>query len=198
MGLSYYYQCNFLNSSTPTMSVPIIWIIGGPGSGKGTQCDNIVAKYDFTHLSSGELLRNEVIGGSEKGKQLFSMMSQGIHVPDEEVVELLKVAMDGKKGNTKGFLIDGFPANLNQAKVFEEKIGSPEKIIVLNVNDIILKERLTKRSNFDDQPDAVDKRLETYNNETKAVVKAYAKLVKNINGEAQPRDIFEEIQKDFL
>jgi len=58
------------------MSVPIIWIIGGPGSGKGTQCDNIVAKYDFTHLSSGELLRNEVIGGSEKGKQLFSMMSQ--------------------------------------------------------------------------------------------------------------------------
>ena len=88
--------------------------------------------------------------------------------------------MDGKKGNTKGFLIDGFPANLNQAKVFEEKIGSPEKIIVLNVNDIILKERLTKRSNFDDQPDAVDKRLETYNNETKAVVKAYAKLVKNV------------------
>jgi len=180
------------------MSVPIIWIIGGPGSGKGTQCDNIVAKYDFTHLSSGELLRNEVIGGSEKGKQLFSMMSQGIHVPDEEVVELIKVAMDGKAGNTKGFIIDGFPANLNQAKVFEEKIGSPEKIIVLNVNDIILKERLTKRSNFDDQPDAVDKRLETYNNETKAVVKAYAKLVKNINGEAQPRDIFEEIQKDFL
>ena len=109
-----------------------------------------------------------------------SIPNLGIHVPDEEVVELLKVAMDGKKGNTKGFLIDGFPANLNQAKVFEEKIGSPEKIIVLNVNDIILKERLTKRSNFDDQPDAVDKRLETYNNETKAVVKAYAKLVKNV------------------
>ena len=110
----------------------------------------------------------------------MSIPNLGIHVPDEEVVELIKVAMDGKAGNTKGFIIDGFPANLNQAKVFEEKIGSPEKIIVLNVNDIILKERLTKRSNFDDQPDAVDKRLETYNNETKAVVKAYAKLVKNV------------------
>merc|ERR1712242_533481 len=76
-----------------SMSPPIVWIIGGPGSGKGTQCDNIVAKFGYSHLSSGDLLRDQVLSGSEKGKQLFSVMSQGALVPDEEVIELIKMAM---------------------------------------------------------------------------------------------------------
>ena len=82
------------------MTLPIVWIIGeliivtdflrfqhytclgGPGSGKGTQCDNIVAKYGYSHLSSGDLLRDVVVSGTEKGKQLFSIMSRGALVPD--------------------------------------------------------------------------------------------------------------------
>ena len=59
-----------------------LYYLGGPGSGKGTQCDNIVAKYGYSHLSSGDLLREQVVSGSEKGKQLFSLMSQGALVPD--------------------------------------------------------------------------------------------------------------------
>lgn len=66
-------------------------MLGGPGSGKGTQCDNIVAKYGFTHLSSGDLLKNEVLGGSERGKQLFQIMSQGIPVPDVRIKVNLKL-----------------------------------------------------------------------------------------------------------
>ena len=153
---------------------------GGPGSGKGTQCDNIVVKYQYTHLSSGDLLRNEILSGSDKGKQLFSLMSQGILVPDEEVIEMIKQAMSST-GDTKGFILDGFPATLAQAKMFEEKIGSPQKIIVINVNDIILKERLVKRSNFDDQPDAVEKRLQTFNNETKPITKEYNTIVASVS-----------------
>ena len=57
-------------------------VSGGPGSGKGSQCDNIVAKFGFTHLSSGELMRTEVLSGSEKGKQLYTIMSAGSLVPD--------------------------------------------------------------------------------------------------------------------
>ena len=132
-------------------------------------------------MSSGDLLRNEVLGGSEKGKQLFSVMSQGLLVPDAEVVELIKVAMAAKAGNTKGFILDGFPANLAQAKLFVENIGAPTKIIVLNVNDILLKERLAKRSNFDDQPDAIAKRLDTFANQTKPVLKEFANLVMNVS-----------------
>ena len=155
-------------------------MLGGPGSGKGTQCDNIVAKFGLTHLSSGDLLKAEVVSGSEKGRQLYSVMSQGRLVPDEEVVELIKAAM-AATADPKGFIMDGFPATTAQAKMFEERIGSPTKIMVLNVNDIILKERLFKRSNFDDQPDAVEKRLDTFNNQTKPVIKEYAKLVVNVS-----------------
>merc|ERR1712045_365069 len=176
------------------MSLPIVWIIGGPGSGKGTQCDNIVAKFGYSHLSSGDLLRDQVLSGSEKGKQLFSVMSQGALVPDEEVIELIKMAMEAKS-DSKGFIIDGFPVSSAQAKLFEEKIGSPSKILYLSVNDIILKERLIKRSNFDDQPEAIDKRIETFNIQTKAVAKEYASLVSTINGERSATEIFEDIKK---
>ena len=57
-------------------------ISGGPGSGKGTQCDRIVGKFGFTHLSSGELLRGEVLSGTPRGMQLFRVMEQGLLVPD--------------------------------------------------------------------------------------------------------------------
>ena len=95
-------------------------------------------------------------------------------------MELIKTAMEAKFSDTKGFLIDGFPANVAQAELFEKKIGSPTKIIVLNVNDVILKERLMSRSNFDDQPEAIQKRIETYNSQTKQVIKSYSKSVVNV------------------
>lgn len=177
------------------MSLPIVWIIGGPGSGKGTQCDNIVAKFGYSHLSSGDLLRDVVVSGTEKGKQLFSIMSRGALVPDEEVIELIRQAMEAKSGESKGFIIDGFPVSSAQAKLFEEKIGSPAKILYLCVNDVILKERLVKRSNFDDQPDAINKRIETFNDQTKGVTKEYASLVSTFNGERTATDIFEDIKK---
>ena len=98
----------------------------------------------------------------------------------EEVIELIKMAMEAKS-DSKGFIIDGFPVSSAQAKLFEEKIGSPSKILYLSVNDIILKERLIKRSNFDDQPEAIDKRIETFNIQTKAVAKEYASLVSTVS-----------------
>ena len=76
----------------------------------------------------------------------------------------------------------GVQANAgDQAKLFEEKIGSPSKILYLCVNDVILKERLVKRSNFDDQPDAINKRIETFNKQTKEVTKKYANLVSTVS-----------------
>merc|ERR1711884_857065 len=59
--------------------LPNIWVLGGPGCGKGTQCERIVAKYGFTHLSSGDLLRDEVKSGSDRGKQLTEIMEKGDH-----------------------------------------------------------------------------------------------------------------------
>ena len=89
--------------------------------------------------------------------------------------------MEAKSGEAKGFIIDGFPVSSAQAKLFEEKIGSPSKILFLCVNDVILNERLVKRSNFDDQPDAIKKRIETFNSQTKEVTKEYASLVSTVS-----------------
>ena len=87
--------------------LPVVWVLGGPGCGKGTQCDKIVAKYGFTHLSSGDLLRDEVKSGSDRGKQLNAMMEKGDLVPLFVVLDLLSEAMLSKLGGSKGFLIDG-------------------------------------------------------------------------------------------
>ena len=106
-------------------SRPVIFVIGGPGSGKGTQCDKIVAKsvsvfmrgstvtifcsrYGFCHLSSGDLLRDEVASGSDRGKKFQEIMKSGQLVPLVEVLGLLKEAMN-KNQTAKGFLIDGYP-----------------------------------------------------------------------------------------
>ncbi|KHJ92790.1 adenylate kinase isoenzyme 5 domain protein, partial [Oesophagostomum dentatum] len=90
--------------------VPIFFIVGGPGSGKGTQCERIVAKYGLSHLSSGDLLRDEVKSGSPRGAQLTKIMEAGELVPLEVVLDLIKEAMlkEVAKGS-KGFLIGVYP-----------------------------------------------------------------------------------------
>merc|ERR1712117_925486 len=84
--------------------LPIIWVLGGPGCGKGTQCERIVAKYGFTHLSSGDLLRDEVKSGSDRGKQLTEIMEKGDLVPLFVVLDLLAEAMAGQ-----GVRLEGLP-----------------------------------------------------------------------------------------
>merc|ERR1712123_23496 len=152
-----------------TMTLPVIWLIGGPGSGKGTQCDQIVGKFGFTHLSSGELLRGEVLSGSPRGMQLFGVMEKGLLVPDEEVVGLIKDAMAKKFESTKG--------------------------IVFEVNDEVMKIRLKERSNFDDKPESVLKRIETFTTQTRPVIKQYAKSVISINADRKPDLIFADVIK---
>lgn len=88
-------------------NVPIIWILGGPGSGKGTQCAQIVTKFNFSHFSTGDLLRAEVAAGTDKGKELAAIMKRGDLVPNEEVLALLEQAMHSVRGTANGFLIDG-------------------------------------------------------------------------------------------
>ncbi|CAG2182489.1 unnamed protein product, partial [Oppiella nova] len=86
----------------------IIFVIGGPGSGKGTQCEKICKKYGFTHLSTGDLLREEVASGSDLGQSCNEVMKKGQLVSNEQVFALLKKAIHNNR-RTNGFLIDGFP-----------------------------------------------------------------------------------------
>ncbi|KAK7856360.1 ump-cmp kinase 3, partial [Quercus suber] len=91
---------------------------GGPGSGKGTQCANIVEHFGYTHLSAGDLLRAEIKSGSENGTMIQNMIKEGKIVPSEVTIKLLQRAMQ-ENGNDK-FLIDGFPRNEENRAAFEE------------------------------------------------------------------------------
>ena len=172
--------------------IPIIWMMGGPGSGKGTQCDRICVKYGFTHMSSGDLLRHEVMSGTARGRQLYQLMSNGEAVPNEIVDDLLAEAMVQKK-SSKGFLIDGFPMDDAQAAAFVADIGEPTAVILLEAPDGILKERLKGRNNFDDTDESITKRIDNYNQKTRAVAQKFNAKV--VNAERTSDDIFADIQK---
>merc|ERR1712042_305516 len=125
--------------------LPVIWVLGGPGSGKGTQCDKIVEKYGYTHLSSGDLLRAEVQSGSERGKILTEIMKAGKLVPLFVVLDLLAEAMLSKLSGSKGYLIDGYPREVQQGKEFEAEILPCTKILYFDVSDATMTERLLNR-----------------------------------------------------
>jgi len=167
-------------------------VSGGPGSGKGTQCEMIHGKYRYTHLSSGELLRDEVMTNSARGMQIFATMEKGILVPDEAVIDLLAEAMAKE---SSGFLVDGFPATIEQAQLFEKTVGSPVKIIVFEMKDDLMRVRLEGRGNFDDQKEAIKKRIDNYNEGTKPVIQAYSKLVQTVNADQSKEAVFSEVCK---
>uniref|UniRef100_A0A5B6ZVS4 adenylate kinase n=1 Tax=Davidia involucrata TaxID=16924 RepID=A0A5B6ZVS4_DAVIN len=98
-------------NSLTEKKVTIVFVLGGPGSGKGTQCANIVQHFGYTHLSAGDLLRAEIKSGSENGTMIQNMINEGKIVPSEVTVKLLQRAM--QESSNEKFLIDGFPRNID-------------------------------------------------------------------------------------
>ncbi|KAJ8726077.1 hypothetical protein PYW07_000775 [Mythimna separata] len=178
---------------------PIVWVLGGPGSGKGTQCDKIIAKYGFTHLSTGDLLRAEVKGGSKRAKALTDIMDKGGLVPDEVVLDLLKEAIQAKAANSKGFLIDGYPRQKSQALTFEKIIGSPTSILYFDASDATLTQRLLGRAassgRADDNITTIKLRLKTFADTKQHILAQYPNKISTINAETSPDVIFKEVKK---
>jgi len=108
------------------------------------------------------------------------------------VITLLAEAME-KRADAKGFTIDGFPANIEQAEMFESRLGSPSKIVVFDLNDEVMKIRLLERGNFDDQKEAIEKRINNYNEKTKPILEKYKAAVKIVNADQDKEAVFNEI-----
>jgi len=177
--------------------LPVIWVLGGPGSGKGTQCERIVAKYGYTHLSSGDLLRAEVQSGSERGKQLTEIMEKGELVPMFVVLDLLAEAMLSKLAGSKGFLIDGYPREVAQGQEFEKEILPCTVILYFDVSDATMTERLLNRGKssgrVDDNEETIKKRLDTFHKHSKPVIEAYKEKAKILPAERAPDEIFADV-----
>uniref|UniRef100_A0A087XZU7 Adenylate kinase isoenzyme 1 n=1 Tax=Poecilia formosa TaxID=48698 RepID=A0A087XZU7_POEFO len=184
----------------PTLGF-VLMSLGGPGSGKGTQCEKIVAKYGYTHLSSGDLLRAEVASGSERGKQLQAIMQKGELVPLDTVLDMIKDAMIAKADVSKGFLIDGYPREVKQGEEFEKKIGKPCLLLYVDAKAETMVKRLLKRGETsgrsDDNEETIKKRLDLYYKATEPVIAFYEGrgIVKKVDSELAVDDVFAQVSK---
>ncbi|XP_071450713.1 adenylate kinase isoenzyme 1 [Hetaerina americana] len=180
-------------------NLPMIWVLGGPGSGKGTQCDLIVKKYGYTHLSSGDLLRAEVASGSERGKQLNEIMQKGELVSLDIVMDLLKEAILSKLSTSKGYLIDGYPRDISQGEIFEKEIVPCTLILFFDAKDETMKERLLSRGKssgrVDDNEETIMKRLKTFHDLSAPVVDHYKIKCKTFSAELPPQEVFCAVSK---
>jgi adenylate kinase len=122
-------------------------LLGPPGAGKGTHCKKVVERFGLQHLSSGDILRQERAKGTELGKKAQGFMDSGALVPDGIVVEMMVAAI--KKASKKGFVLDGFPRTVNQARQLEESLAKAgqkiDAILNLKVDDKIIVRRITGR-----------------------------------------------------
>jgi adenylate kinase len=124
-----------------------IVVLGAPGAGKGTHCKRIADRYHIVHLSSGDILRRERAEGTELGKKAQSYMDAGTLVPDDLIVAMMSNAI--AKGGSAGYVLDGFPRTVNQAKALDESLagskGSIDIVVNLLVDDGVVLDRITGR-----------------------------------------------------
>ncbi|XP_040607524.1 adenylate kinase isoenzyme 5 isoform X2 [Mesocricetus auratus] len=174
----------------------IIFLMGGPGSGKGTQCEKLAEKYGFTQLSTGELLRQELASESERSRLIRDIMERGDLVPSGVILELLKEAMVASLGNTKGFLIDGYPREVKQGEEFGRRIGDPHLVICMDCSADTMTNRLLQRSQSsqrgEDTAKTIAKRLEAYHRASIPVIAYYETKtqLRKVNAEGTPDQVF--------
>ena len=171
--------------------------IGPPGAGKGTQANLFCSKYGLDHLSTGDLLRDEVSSGSDLGLQASEIMNKGELVSDELVLSIVEGRLDNIK---KGWLLDGFPRNVNQANALKnllEKINHPlEAVISIQIADDVLIKRLLSRGREDDNEEVIVNRLKVYREQTSPLIDLYGKqgLLVEIDGNAEIDVVFSCIE----
>lgn len=182
----------------------VVFVLGGPGSGKGTQCARIVSKFGFVHLSAGDLLREERKNPESKnGKLIEDFIKEGKIVPVEITVALVLAAMDASaaKGKTK-FLVDGFPRNLENLEGWNKVVGGKANVafvLFFDCPEDVLEKRLLGRNEgrADDNIETIKKRFATFKSESMAVVKVLGKegKVRNISSVPPPDEVFAEVEK---
>lgn len=155
-------------------------LFGPPAAGKGTQAKKLVAERGFVQLSTGDMLRAARTSGTEMGKKVAGIMDSGGLVSDDIVIGLIEEQLE-LNPNAAGFIFDGFPRTIPQAKALDDMLsrrGSQvDAVIRLKVDEAALIARITKRyeaeGRADDNPEAFRKRLDAYSSQTAPLVEVY-------------------------
>jgi len=170
--------------------ITVIFVLGGPGAGKGTQCARLVEDFGFCHLSAGDLLRAEQQrDGSKYGLLIQKCIREGDLVPMHVTIKLLENAMtaalkenrpgDGWANGKGRFLVDGFPRKMDQALKFEEDVCLSSLVLFYTTTEAVMLKRLLKRAETsgreDDNEEVIKKRFQTYKDTTMPVIEYYSK-----------------------
>ena len=186
----------------------IIILFGPPGAGKGTQAQRLVVKHNLKQLSTGDMLREAITEGSELGKKASSIMDRGELVSDDIILSMIKDKL--RNSGSDGFIFDGFPRNLEQAKALD-KILHELKLrldlaIEIVVNDEVLINRIenrakeSKNARSDDNEEVLKNRLNIYHESTEMIKPYYLeqkKLVK-IDGMRSIEQVSSDIQGQLV
>ena len=182
----------------------VIFILGGPGSGKGTQCDKIKKRWDFIHLSTGDLLREEVANKGPNAEEIAKLQAEGKLVSSEILVKIIKAKLDANPG--KKFLLDGFPRSQENDDVWKKIVGDSAHIpflLYFFCSNETMKQRILKRAETsgrsDDKEDKIQARIDTFESQTIPMVEKYQKLGKvvKVDCEKSPEEVFVEVEKAF-
>lgn len=201
------------NRTKPVFSasdVTVLFVLGGPGAGKGTQCARLVATYGFTHLSAGDLLRAEQDrAGSQYGDLIRDYIKNGLIVPMEVTIALLENAMRDAMSSTssdpsKGkFLIDGFPRKFDQAIKFEEAVCPARFVLFYDCPEEEMERRLLERGKTsgrsDDNADSIRKRFRTFIETSMPVVDYFEgqDRVARVRADVGPDEVYAATQAEI-
>lgn len=196
----------FGSLKTSHMKPNVIFVLGGPGAGKGTQCQNIVKEYGFAHYSAGDLLREERSKGTEVGDLIEEHIRNGTIVPVEITCRLLVEAMKHNETTNK-FLIDGFPRNKDNMDGWNREVGDKANLIAVlffDCSEDVCIERCLNRGaqgsgRSDDNIDSLKKRINTFHNDSMPIIKYYDEhnLVKRIDAGKPANEVFEQVKQEF-
>lgn len=202
-------------------------LLGAPGAGKGTQAQRLVAEFGVAHISTGDLLRAAVKGGTELGVQAKKYMDAGELVPDQLVIDLVKERLAADDAQ-KGFILDGFPRNTAQAVTLDSELAamgrSLDCALLVDVPGDVIIGRLSSRRTCrdcgytgtasdavcptcggemyqrdDDKPETIKNRLDVYEKNTSPLVEYYRgqNILKVVDGDRNADVVYNEV-KDVL
>ncbi|CAN9503175.1 unnamed protein product [Ophioblennius macclurei] len=196
-----------LSRASLTMKPQVVFVLGGPGAGKGTQCSRIVENYNYTHLSAGDLLRAErTREGSEVGQLIANYIKEGKIVPVKITIELLKKAMEEtmEKDEKKfSFLIDGFPRNEDNLEGWNSVMDGKADVkfvLFFDCNNEICINRCLERGQSsgrtDDNRESLEKRIQTYQQSTRPIIDLYEKQgkVRTVDASRSVDQVFADVK----
>jgi UMP-CMP kinase family protein len=181
----------------------VVFVLGGPGSGKGTQCARLVADFGFIHLSTGDLLRKEVENKGPQAEKIEEVLKEGRLVSSEMLVELIKGAFE-KHGMQGKFLLDGFPRSQQNVEAWDQIIKDSVNVpclLYFSCSEETMKNRLLKRAETsgrsDDNEETIMKRFHTFQSETEPILQQFRdkNKVQEISAEGDVDEVYTNVKQ---